>query len=759
MGIGGARALALALILLWPIGARAATEPPMRATLAAIDAALAREDAQVIDGDPQARWIDASRLIYRRSAQSLSFTLLNLGSGTRTPIAADAWLRPALAAAGVSGRVTIDGLADDGRTLLLARGTDILAVDLVTHRVTLDEARTRRAKLDRPRLISDQFPTTFGPLIESASPDGRRFVGRRDNNIVVREGGEDSGRLLTTDGVQDHAWLETEESSEGLNAAWSPDGTRIAAVRLDSRDVPHEPLIRWLTRSPGVQYVPYPRAGQAMHRFELAVIDAHTGARVRIETGDTRDHYLNLLGWRADGRSLLYQTIDREHKTLRIMRADAATGTSRTILTETRATYIDTPMTLAPVLVRPLAAGGLLYLSERDGWRHIYRYDDEGKLLRRLTSGTWPVEDLIRIERDQVYFTAVREAPYTAALYRVPLGGGPIERLTPEGNARDIDFAPDGRHFVVTRSSPRMPPRMEVRAAGGALVVTLAQAMAGGALPTIEPVATQAADPRFIVSGLLIRPAGFDPAKRYPVVEVIYGGMQVDFLPRDAYATGWWRTGYNALMGRLLAQNGFVVLYMNAPGTPGRGRAFQDATYGRWPQGVIADHARLIRAAARTRPWMDLSRVGVFGNSWGGYLAQRALIDAPDLYTAAVSMAAPSDFSDHPTYIEPFMGLPAHNPAGYAAGSNLARVERIRGSVLVMPEPLDVNAGFSPSMKFVDAMIAVGGDVELFTMPEVNHRVTCCGWPRERYAYAVALRYLRRKLLPIATDPSFPIGK
>lgn len=728
--------------------AAAEPEPPMRATLATIDTILTRENAAVSDGDPETHWIDSRHLLYRRSARSHAFVLIDALTGTTKALTGDDWLSEALAKAKVDGAVTIDGLSPDQRTLYLASGATFYAVDLDRRSVAPDEARTERARSHRPRLISDQFPTTFGPLMEGASPDGRRFIGRRDDNIVIRDADTGTIRPLTTDGVPKYSWLDTEESSEGLNAAWSPDGTRIAAVRLDSRDVHYEPVMRWLTRAPTVDYVAYPRAGDAMHRFELSVIDAATGTRVAIDTGDTRDHYLNLLGWLADGRSLLYQLIDREHKRLQIFRADAATGRVQRILSETRATYIDTPMTLSPVLARPLAGGGFLYLSERDGWRHLYRYDDDGNLVRRLTSGDWPVEDIVRIDDRWVYFTAAQQVAYRVALYRVSLGGGSPERLTPEGNARDISFAPDGAHFVVTRSTPLMPPITELRSADGKLVAQLAEATIGDALPRLEVVETPATDPRFTTNGLILRPTGFDPARRYPVVEIIYGGMQLDFLPRDAYPTGWWQQGYNARMGRLLANQGFVVVYINAPGTPGRGRAYQDATYGRWPQGVIADHAALIRAAAVTRPWMDLSRVGVFGNSWGGYLAQRALIDAPDLYRAAVAMAPPSDFSDHPTYIEPFMGLPDHNPVGYAAGSNLTRLGSITGSVLVMPEPLDVNAGFSPAMKFVDAMIAVGGDAELFTMPEVNHRITCCGWPRERYGYAIALRYLQRKLRP-----------
>jgi len=191
---------------------------------------------------------------------------------------------------------------------------------------------------------------------------------------------------------------------------------------------------------------------------------------------------------------------------------------------------------------------------------------------------------------------------------------------------------------------------------------------------------------------------------------------------------------------------GFVVVSMDAPGTPGRGRVFQDVTYGIWPQTVIANHAHWIRAAGATRPWMDLSRVGVYGHSWGAYMAERAMIDAPDLYKVAAAHAGPADFIDHPTYIEPFLGLPSRNPRAYETGSNLARVAAIAGPVLVMAGPLDVNAGFTPTMKFVDAMIRANKDVDLVIFPESNHRLNCCGKDREMYAVAVIQRYFRGHL-------------
>jgi len=709
--------------------------PSMQATIRRVDALLAAEDAAVRDGFPEWIWLADGRLLFRADDRALDLTLV---AGDRAEP-----LRVASGATLPAGS-QLDGVSPDTKTLFFRQGDQMLALDRATGGVTTDPARAAAARQERPRLISDQFPTTFGHLVERASPDGKWFATRLGDQLALRAFGSDTVRPLTQDGTPLDRWLDTEESAQGLNILWSDDSRLIAAVRLDSSGVAHEPLLRPLVTPPQVDRVAYPRAGQPIHRFHLAVFDVVTGARAEIQTGDTGNSYVNLLAWLPGKRAFLYQAVDREQKQLQIFRAEADSGSVRRLLVETRATYIDTPMTLSPVLVHPVPDGGFLYLSEKDGWRHIYRYDSNGRLVTRLTQGDWPVDEVLRVDRDWVYFRAARQ-PYRSWLYRVPLAGGAVQPLMTEANVSRVDFSPDGRRFVAVRSGPTRAPEVELHSANGHLLRRLATARLGAQLPRLEPFVTPS-KAGWAMHGVILTPPGFDPKRRYPVVEVIYGGMQVDFLPRDAYATGWWRHGYNARMGRLLAESGYVVVYLNAPGTPGRGRAFQDATYGRWPQGVIDDHAKFLRDAAASRPWMDLSRVGIFGNSWGGYLATRALIDAPDLYRSAVALAAPQDFVDHPTYIEPFMGLPAHNAAGYAAGSNLARVGQIQGSLLIVPELLDVNAGFSPSMKLIDAMIAAGRDVELFTMPDVNHRIDCCGWTRERYLYAKALRFFARTI-------------
>lgn len=702
------------------------------------------EDAVLAPARIEPIWIDSDRLLIPDKQGGLAIDLVDARTGERRPQTDPAALAVALHERGVDpAAVRARGL--DAQGLQLSAGPDWFRLRDGALLPAPDLAL--RARREVAQLIATQFPTTFEDLVELPSPDGTRFLTLQGHDLALRSH-DGSLTPLTQGGTPEITWRSSEESEQDFPPVWSPDGKWIAAVRLDLTGVPHEPLMRWLATPPQVDRVPYPRAGEPMPRFAIALLRPEGSAPRFLDLGDTADHYVNIIDFSRDSRTLLVQVIDRAHHHWRLLGVDIASGAATTLLEERRATYIDTPMTLGPMLVRAID-GGFLYLTEESGYRHIAVHADDGRRLRVLTSGNYVVEDIVAIDhrRGWVYFLADTQ-PGTVVkrrLHRVRLTGGRTEAIGGEG-VEKLWFSPDYSHVVLRRSTTTVPPVTELVSTDGRKTITLSAPNEArlAALPQGIPISAPSADGKRAVHGVLYLPPGAEGP--VPVVEIIYGGMQLDFMPRHWFGCGRLEGGYNGMIARLLLARGYAVGYINAPGTPNRGRAYQDATYGTWPQSVIPDHVAWWREAARLHPSIDLGRLGVFGNSWGGYLAQRAMIDAPGFYRAAVAMSPPSDFVDHPNYIEPFMGLPSENPEGYAQGSNFARMDRIEGPVLVMPMPLDVNAGFSPGMKFVDAMIMAGKEVEIFTMPEVNHRVTCCGPVRERYAYATVIRFLERNL-------------
>lgn len=614
-----------------------------------------------------------------------------------------------------------------------------------------DAGKTHR--LLHEQLISDQFPTTFGPLMESASPDGRRFATVRDHNLYLRSAKDGELRALTSDGNLRETWRNTQESAQAFTAAWSADSRTLATLQLDTRKVWHEPLPQLLENPPRTEPVAYPRAGEPIHDFRLVFIDVKTGNKTWVKTGDTRDHYVDVIGWQGDDRGLLYQVLDREQKKLRVYRADRSDGSTRLLMEDVTETYHDSWMTLFIDFVHPLTeSNGFLYLSEESGWRHIEHYDGEGRRLARVTKGKWAVERIVHVDevQQQVYFLAAMspQQPYDLQLYRTPLSGeSDPQRISGGKGSVEVRVGPMGRYFVIRYSSPTLRPTTELRRADGALVSTLGRfddsALQAAGFGGMETLLVPDLTGRWTQPVTVFRPFGFDPAQSYPVIEHIYGGMQAIHTRHQFYGFGRGRVDD---VTRMLLRSGYVVVRVDAPGTPGRGREFQDHTYGSWPQAMIDNHVSAIRAAAKSRPWMDLGRVGVYGHSWGSYMAQRAMIDAPEFYRAAAAHNGGSDFYDQPTYIEPFMGLPENNPEGYAAASNLTRVENIQGAVLSFTAPFDVNSGFSPAFKLVDAMVNAQKDIELVVTPGSNHRMSCCNHPETLFKLAKIRRFFDREV-------------
>lgn len=672
----------------------------------------------------------------------------------------DAQVRGALTT--VTGRsgneisAQIDGLSKDGKVVYLRIEGSYFAFDLGDHSLRSATERAVEVRNSRPRLVGNQFPTTFGDLREAPSPDGKSFVTIKDDNLFLRSPPSDTLRPLTSDGLPNVSWQATEESAQTSTIFWSPDSSQIAAVQLDTRNVWHEPLMHWLEAHPRSEQTVFPRAGEPMQRFRLVLIEAGSGAKASIDTGDTTDHYVNLLGWRADGKAVFYQAFDREQKQVTFFSADSASGASKPLLSERSDTYVNTRMTLGMDFFHPLRnSNGFLLLSDRDGWRHLYRYDSDGRLVVRLTQGVWPVEELVGIDEESgwIYFRASLDAqrPYDLQLFRVSLNGGKLRQLTSRGGAHTIAMSPSSQFFLATRAGPSLPPVVELHACDGRLIKILGRA---GIEPLLragfggaEEFSALAADGTSVMHGMIVRPYNFDAAKRYPLVELIYGGMQSINVSHDSFAA----TGMgSAPIVAALTRAGIGVAVVDAPGTPGRGKQFQDATYGTWPDGVIANHVHWLEAAAKAHPWMDLSRVGIYGHSWGGYLAETAMADAPAFYKVAVAHAAPADLVDHSTYIEPFLGLPNHNPLAYEKGSVLHRVGSIEGPILIMQAPLDANAAFSPGMKLADALINAKKDFNLFVAPSNSHRMTCCGKEQALYQTAFVQRYFREHLLGLA---------
>ena len=580
-------------------------------------------------------------------------------------------------------------------------------------------------------------------VIEVCSPDRRWFAGTKEYNLYLRSADEGRRMQITDDGIKDHEW-----DVEG--AKWSPDSRKLAIKKVDSRRVLAIPIVHWLKPTEEVEWVHFTRAGAPMRQTELFVVDILSKRQVRVDLGEQPDQYIFIIGWRPEGSELLFLRTNRALKKLDLLAANPTTGSARVVLTETQKTFIGGLEFLRGGWSRvftPLGPGKrFIWMSEGDGWNHLYLYDTAGTLIRRLTEGAFPVLQVVAVDERTgwVYFTAHAEKRvYDTHLYRVNLEGRGFMRLTEAAGQHTIQFTPSKEFFLDTHSSTDRPPEVEWRRADGKLLRTLSKANVD-ALTELkwsppEEFVVKAADSKTDLYGVLYKPYDFDPNKKYPVIEHIYASPNRAVVSRSFVPAGI------GLHAQALAQLGFITFMVDGRGTPERGKAFQDVVYGNYGRNEIPDHAATVKQLAEKRPYMDLRRVGIYGGSAGGYFTLRALLLAPDVYHVGIAMSTVPDAYRQAILIEPILGLPQNNKEWYEYASNLRLVANLKGKLLLIGNTSYSTASFAPTMRMVDALIQAGKPFDLLVLPEQEHSPS--GASRTYWLEAIR-RYFQEHLKP-----------
>ncbi|MCP3165750.1 S9 family peptidase [Myxococcus sp. QH3KD-4-1] len=549
------------------------------------------------------------------------------------------------------------------------------------------------------------------------APRGGALAVQRQGGFAVL--GADGATVVERTGETNLDWRIPERP-------WSPDGRFLVVWRDDVRAVHQVPVVDYSDALEKVTTVPYAKTGTPIPRSELHVVEVATGRVTRIPPveGETYDWFA---GWNPEGTEALCLHLSRDAKRLDLTAVTPGTGQRRRVLREERPETFVTGLDFATggwaKQVTALPDGrGYLWMSERDGWRHVYAYDRAGKLLRQLTRGAFPVHEVVGVapQGDALYVLASADsgAPYEQLFYRGSLKGGALKRLSSGSGMHRITLSPSGQYYVDAWSSRTQPRLRELVSLEGGKRVRLTTADAselealGNARP--EPFVVKAADGVTPLHGVLYKPRDFDPAKRYPVLVYIYGGPFFNLVP--------WNYIGNAmsLTASGLAQLGFVTVLLDPRGGPGRSKAFQDANYGRVGQTEIPDHVTGLKQIASTRPWMDLERLGLYGHSWGGYFTLRGMLTAPDFFKAGYA-GAPGALTEEAIINEPYLNLPGVNPQGYAVGDNLALADRLKGPLKMMHGTSDVNATLSVTMRMAEALIRADKHFELLLMPGQPH--------------------------------------
>ncbi|HVI99406.1 MAG TPA: DPP IV N-terminal domain-containing protein [Sphingomonas sp.] len=709
--------------------------PPITERYAQADAFLAQNlDPLIVDRDLKASFVAHDRgLLFRKGrAGAREWRYLDLATRDTMAIATEPALAAALSAA-TGKRVAPDELALEKLDYDPATAT----LSFSRHDTRWTYAHGTLAKAEKGAEEGD----------EALSPDGRFKIVQRGYDLAAIEVKTGREIALTKGGTRDQPYgrpiaklpdiLEqgTEEPRLPVAVRWSPDSTRILTVRLDTRGV--QRLTMTQENPPGSLYPRsfsyiYPTAGAEkipeVTRLIIDVADAFADGHADIVAADVPSEGLTYpdipdMGWMPDG-SVRIQWTARGYKELVVYRVDPENGAANIVAREA----VKPVVTITSSFLRPAPdLGGELDVSERSGWAQLWFVspsDPDGGV--PLTRGEWEVISVDHVDAEGKFILATgvgRERnrnPYYRALYRVSLKGEAPVLLTPEPLDHDVTVSDDGKWFVDRMSSPTTPTRTLLRdATDGHVVMELGRAdpsallAKGYTMP--EPFQGVAADGKTPLWGMIFRPAHFNPHRAYPVIDAVYTGPTTTQVPTTF-------DGAVLINANSVAQIGAVVVAIDGRGTSRRGQAFRLPAYQNLGEVGLDDHIAMIRQMAARYPYLDTSRVGVYGGSAGGYDAARFVLRRPNFFKVAVSSSGNHDLRlDKAWWPETSMGIA--DVATWDRNSNMSVAGNLQGKLLLIHGDIDDNVPVTESLRLANALIQANRNVDLVILPNTTHRV------------------------------------
>ncbi|MBD3615603.1 MAG: DPP IV N-terminal domain-containing protein [Gracilimonas sp.] len=634
---------------------------------------------------------------------------------------------------------------------------------------------------DTCELLTDEDPQRNRN--ESISPDGKKAVFIRDYNLYMRNLETNRVTQLTTDGQQDFGYATnnagwTKRDSPVL--LWSPDSKRISTFQQDARGVGEMYLASTKVGHPELQAWKYPLPGDSLifrlHRVVINLEPTPSIVRLRKDADPQRstitDHVAGRGGnfldneWSEDSNTLAFVSVSRDHQDVHLQTADPNTGQVRSVLQEETDTFFESGVDgISWRLLKN--SNEVIWFSQRSDWGHLYLYDlQSGALKNQITSGDWTVLEVLRVDESDrtIYFTGSgREEgdPYFKYLYRVNFDGSGLNLLTPEKANHEITLSESGAYFVDTYSTPATPPVSTIRNMNGEEVLGLSEANisklqeAGWVAPT--PFTVKARDGETDLYGLLYKPSNFNSSASYPVLNYLYPGPQSGSVGSRSFRAS--RSDKQAM-----AELGFIVVEVDAMGTPGRSKSFHEFYYGNMGDNGIPDQIAMIEQLGERHSWMDISRVGIYGHSGGGFASTRALLAYPDFYDVAVSGAGNHDNRNYADpWGEKWQGLLEVTPSeedtegkatNYDNQANQLLAENLKGKLLITHGTLDSNVPPYNTLLVVNALIEANKDFDMIMFPNRGH-----GYYGEDYMMRKRWDYFVRHLKDVEPPKEFEFGE
>lgn len=549
---------------------------------------------------------------------------------------------------------------------------------------------------------------------DSTSPDKQWVSFIKDYNVYIRTANGSETIQFTTDGTKEKPYGQL---------VWSPDSKYAIGYKIDPRE--QKEVYYILTSQPNtmrgqLRSQRYAQPGDEFTSYEMHVFSLLSKKAVKVNTEKYDFLGSPYIRWRKDSRYFTYEKADRGHQRFRIIEVDSETGNTRNVIDEQTNTFIYEQRIFTHYLPE---TGEIIWSSEKDGWRHLYLVDAvKGVVKNAITTGPWVVREIDSVDekKREIWFRAsgmqAGEDPYNIHFYRISFDGKKLVSLTPAAGNHTVNFSPDRKLFIDTYSAPNVPPVTNLhRTADNKLVMELEKAdisaylALGVRLP--EVFVAKARDGVTDIWGVVCRPRNFDPNKRYPVIENIYAGPQDAFVPKNFMTHGEMQS---------MAELGFIVVQCDGMGTANRSKAFHDVCWKNLADAGLPDRILWIKALAAKYPYIDDSRVGVYGTSAGGQNSAGALLFHPEFYKAAVSACGCHDNRvDKQWWNEQWMGYPIGKH--YEEQSNITNAHKLQGKLLLIVGEADTNVPPESTYRLADALIKSNKMFDFLTVPGMGH--------------------------------------
>jgi dipeptidyl-peptidase-4 len=566
-----------------------------------------------------------------------------------------------------------------------------------------------------------------GARTAELSPDGTMLGEERNGDMYVVDLATQTERRLTTDATE-HVfnghfdWVYEEEFGLAQAWSWSPDSRHIAFWQVDESKEPEIQLSDFSGAHPTWDRLRIPQPGDPNPTEKIGVVDAKSGTKVWLDPRESGEFYIPRIYWTSSADTLAMIVLNRRQNDMKLLFFNVLTGGSRQVMHETSPTWIDVYDFYAGVqdlMTFPANKREFLWVSDRDGYQHIYRYDYSGSLIQQVTKGNWSVT---RIEgtdpsTQTIYFTSTDPSPLERQLWQVKFDGTGLKRITTTPGRHSINMSPNAQYFIDTWSSTTQPKQVELWSTTRGKLRTMesngetTRWLASHTYSPVVPFSFTTSD-GVKIDASMVRPVPFDSTRRYPVVFTIYGGpgSQAVYNQFDASAWKQW-----------LAQSGYIVVDVNNRGTNNYGRDFMKVVYkqlGKYEAKDFAETAKYLK----TKPYVDGSRIAIMGTSYGGYSTMITMELYPDIFTVGSANSGVADWRLYDTiYTERYMSTLGDNPTGYSQSSVVDNAPKLRGKLLMIHSMLDDNVHPQNTMQLLTAFTNAGKDIETRIYPPGRH--------------------------------------